>query len=73
MNKFDRFLPSSILADHRCPMPQELSILEEVQASQEAAPALVPSLDVVLASIRGDAVAGSEEYLRDTVVPHGGE
>ena len=32
-----------------------------------------PALALALAEIQDDSVASAETYLRDTVVPHGGE
>ena len=38
-----------------------------------AAEVVAPTLALALAEIRDDSAASADTYLRDTVVPHGGE
>jgi len=53
-------------------MPLTANREQEVLAPGPAA-SPVDELALALAAIRADSVASSESYLRDTVVPHGGE
>lgn len=49
-------------------LDQELLALAPATTETDA-----PSLAAALAAIRADSVASSDNYLNDTVVPHGGE
>jgi hypothetical protein len=53
-------------------MPDTAQISPGVSPDQNTAPA-APALAEALEAIRADSQARPDQYLEDTVVPHGGE
>jgi hypothetical protein len=54
-------------------MTEKLPVIDVSTAEVASFPAKLPSLSELVARIREDSMEGSQEYLDETNVPHGGE